>query len=135
MRAAGFGGTGIGNRVQQDSGGPSAGAPRPDIAVLSLFPPALLPAPAAPAAAGPAARLLGGFPPGFREGRAGDPAAPLAGAPGRAAGHQESAAAVREQEKGDAGKLHPAQVGSAPSAPGASTNREEFIEVVQKSSG
>lgn len=74
---------GIGNRVQQDlERSLCVGTPSPDIPVLSLFPPALLPAPASPVAADPAARLPGGFAHGFREGRAGDPTAPLAGASG-----------------------------------------------------
>uniref|UniRef100_A0A8C0VA53 Succinate dehydrogenase assembly factor 2, mitochondrial n=1 Tax=Cyanistes caeruleus TaxID=156563 RepID=A0A8C0VA53_CYACU len=43
MWAAGFDGGGIGNRIQQDLGSSlCVGSPRPDISVLSLFPPALL---------------------------------------------------------------------------------------------
>lgn len=76
---------------------------------------ALLPAwagsvPARFGAGVPAAWLPRGLPDGFGEGRAGDPLAPLAGASRRAAGDQESPAAVREPEEGDAGELHPAQV-------------------------
>lgn len=93
-----------------------AAAARPDVTYTVPVPflaalPARAGAVLAPFRGGvPTAQLPWDIPRGLGEGRAGDPAAPLAGTAPRAAGDQARTAAVREPQERDAGELHPAQV-------------------------